>query len=226
MGKDTTYVAIIGDMRKSKELLNRAEVQEKLQQTLEEVNNHYSDHISSEFIITLGDEFQGVLTHIDVLFDIIEYIELGMNEYSAIRFGIGVGKIVTSMNKKAAIGADGPAYHRARDMLAMIKNEERSNKGMILHMMIFLDTKQVVFDMLTAYLGMISWMKESWTDRQKVAVYTMSLEGGRQIQVAKKIGIHQTSLQRRLSAAGYYNYIAAKRALVSMLTQQVVSDAK
>lgn len=55
------YIAIIGDMKESKKIENRNEVQKKLKQVLEEINEKYDNDISSKFIITLGDEFQGLL---------------------------------------------------------------------------------------------------------------------------------------------------------------------
>ncbi len=221
MEKDSaTYIAIIGDIRQSKTLPDRAGVQKRLRQSLEEVNKKYSEHIASRFVITLGDEFQGVLTHVDPLFNILEHLELDLTGHASLRFGIGIGKIVTAIDRDAAIGADGPAYYRARDMIDMIKKEETSNKGITLHMMISLDADPVVSDMITAYLGMLSWIKESWTDRQRIAVYTMSLEGEHQVIAARKLGIHQSSLQRRVAAAGYYTYAAAKRSLTAFLMKK------
>ena len=63
-----SFVAIIGDMKDSRHLENRKEVQTHLQKILNQVNKKYEKDIASRFLITLGDEFQGLLyTGKDVL---------------------------------------------------------------------------------------------------------------------------------------------------------------
>ena len=55
------YIAIIGDIKNSKELEDRKNIQVKLKTVLNEVNEKYKLVISAKFMITLGDEFQGLL---------------------------------------------------------------------------------------------------------------------------------------------------------------------
>ena len=55
------YVAIIGDIIDSKKIKNRNEVQQKLKHVLSKINQSYDDIIAANFIISLGDEFQGLL---------------------------------------------------------------------------------------------------------------------------------------------------------------------
>ena len=57
------YIAIIGDIKGSKKLDNRNEVQKKLTSVLDDINKKYKDDIYSKFTITLGDEFQGLLCY-------------------------------------------------------------------------------------------------------------------------------------------------------------------
>ena len=52
------YYAIIGDIKNSKDIENRYEVQEQLNHILNNVNLNYKDSIKANFLITLGDEFQ------------------------------------------------------------------------------------------------------------------------------------------------------------------------
>ena len=55
------YIAIIGDIKKSKKIKEREIFQNQLNSILKKVNQLYSSSISSKFTITLGDEFQGLL---------------------------------------------------------------------------------------------------------------------------------------------------------------------
>ena len=54
-----SYIAIIGDIKKSKKLNNRNTVQNVFKKVLNNINEKYSKDISSKFMITLGDEFPG-----------------------------------------------------------------------------------------------------------------------------------------------------------------------
>ena len=55
------YIVIIGDIINSRELEHRNEVQERLKRTLQDINERYNADIAASFMITLGDEFQGLL---------------------------------------------------------------------------------------------------------------------------------------------------------------------
>ena len=91
------YTAIIGDIKGSKKLNNRKEVQRKLSKILGEINSKYESDIASTFSITLGDEFQGLLRSPRYTLEIVKYIQTKM--YPVIfRIGIGLGDNLYIMN--------------------------------------------------------------------------------------------------------------------------------
>lgn len=92
------YFAVIGDIIDSKKIDNRYQVQKTLETCLNDLNNEYQAVLVSKFSITLGDEFQGLLSLDAPLFQIIDRINLAMQPYQ-VRFGIGVGKILTDINR-------------------------------------------------------------------------------------------------------------------------------
>jgi len=94
---DKPYVAIIGDIIGSRNIENRNEVQNKLKDVLNHVNNKYAEDISAKFTITLGDEFQGLLSAGRYVMDIIQFIERKMYPVK-MRFGVGIGKITTDIH--------------------------------------------------------------------------------------------------------------------------------
>ena len=77
--KNLVYIAIIGDIKDSKKIDQRSQVQNKLRLVLEEVNEKYDSEIASKFTITLGDEFQGLLSRGANTMDIITEIEMKMH---------------------------------------------------------------------------------------------------------------------------------------------------
>ena len=113
---NNSYIAIIGDMKNSKIMNDRNSVQNELKKILNNVNEKYSKDISARFMITLGDEFQGLLHDGAHVMQIIEEIQSEMHPVE-IRFGIGIGPITTEINYEMAIGADGPGYYKARQAI-------------------------------------------------------------------------------------------------------------
>ena len=117
------YCAIIGDIVDSKKIKNRAEIQTKLENVLLAINKKYEIDIAANFVITLGDEFQGLLKLPKNLTRIIEQIKMELYPIK-LRFGAGIGEIYTEINPKIAIGADGPAYHNAREAIEIIQKNK------------------------------------------------------------------------------------------------------
>lgn len=126
-GISDNYIAIIGDIKDSKKIKNRSQIQKKLDTALKYVNEAYSADISAKFIITLGDEFQGLLESNKHILDIVKYIQREMYPVR-LRFGIGFGEISTNIFPEAAIGAGGPAYYAAREMIEKLREQEKKLK--------------------------------------------------------------------------------------------------
>ena len=110
------YVAIIGDLVRSRQIRDRNAVQCQLQAALDQVNKKYADQIAANFLITLGDEFQGILQEPGCLMPILSDIADAIRPVQ-VRFGVGIGELTTEVNRNAAIGADGPAFYRARSAI-------------------------------------------------------------------------------------------------------------
>lgn len=113
------YLALIGDIVDSKALPRRAEFQEKLAETLKRVSAR-NPALVSPYTLTLGDEFQAVYKSADRLFADIFEILTAIHPAQA-RFAIGVGELSTPINRKQALGMDGPAFHRAREAITDLK---------------------------------------------------------------------------------------------------------
>ena len=128
--KEAPLIALIGDIRKSKQLKNRKEVQDKLRDVLEDINVKYESDIAAKFVITLGDEFQGLLFNEKNMLHIIQEIKMRLYPVE-LRYGIGIGKIVTDINSEMALGADGPGYYNARNAMETVQQNEKRNKAIL-----------------------------------------------------------------------------------------------
>ncbi|MEW6061835.1 MAG: SatD family protein [Bacteroidota bacterium] len=118
------YCVIIGDIDKSRTLQRRARIQEKFKEAVAAINKEFKNDIASKFLITLGDEFQGVLlTPLHNYQLICRFQEL--IEPVSFTFGVGIGTLATPLNTKEAIGMDGECFYRARNAIQQAKKEKK-----------------------------------------------------------------------------------------------------
>ncbi len=205
----TPYIAIIGDIKDSKKLENRNMIQNQLKQVFEMINETYCADISSKFLITLGDEFQGLLHNGANALTIIHEIEGKMFPVK-IRFGIGVGEITTDIDKDTPLGADGPAYYNARIAIEGLKADEKKNMSISSDIRIEIDKENydsarfmnTIFSLLTA-------IKNSWTVRQREIIFDMMKHQDSQVEAAKRFNIRQSSIHKNLTKGNYYTFCDA-----------------
>lgn len=200
------YIAVIGDIKGSKKIDNRSEVQRNLKKVLEEINKKYKNDISSKFILTLGDEFQGLLCNGINIMNILTEIERKMYPVR-IRFGVGIGRITTDVNKEMALGADGPAYYKARDAIEYIKNNEKKKQAIATDIRFEVESdNQATTMMINKILALMKAIEESWSDRQREIIWDMLEHQDSQIDVAKRMNIQQPAVQKSFSKSKYYAY--------------------
>jgi hypothetical protein len=203
------YFAIIGDIVNSKTLEERKLIQKQLNAILNQINIDFDEIIASKFIITLGDEFQGLLSSSQNIIQIIDQIQFKLFP-TALRFGIGIGNIDTEINKNMAIGSDGPAYHFARNMITQIKMQEKGKMYGSTNILFYSKKNRDILSLVNTNLQLCSFLERNWTDKQRQLIKKMVLKEPSQKEAAKDLGIVQSSVQRRLKSAGYYDYIHAK----------------
>lgn len=201
--KRDVYVAIIGDVIDSKKIVDRRKVQNKLEDVLKNINNRYKTQIASKFTITLGDEFQGLLFDVKVILKIIHDISFEMYPIQ-IRFGIGVGGMSTEIYQEQALGADGPAYHQARNAIEYVKKNQESNARYHTNIAFFPNDKENS-QLLNLCLTSYSLFFNRWSEAQFHTVKLMQ-QSKRQIDVAHDLDITQQAVVKRLQKAGYYNF--------------------
>ena len=201
-----SFVAVIGDIKDSRHLENRKEVQVHLQEILDRLNEKYKDHIVSIFLITLGDEFQGLLRSGEHILDMVNEIRMEMYPVR-LRFGIGFGQITTDIKSEMALGADGPGYYRAREAVELLKEREKKNRPVLAELCLRLDEKDQEKEVLLNTVFDLMYVVESgWTERQRETIWDMLLYGDGQQNTARRLSISQPTVQKALAAGSYYTY--------------------
>lgn len=215
--KFTPYIAVIGDIVESKKIKERKAVQQKLGVVLHEINIQYAGDVASRFMITLGDEFQGLLQAGTHIMEIIERIERQMHP-TRMRFGIGVGEITTDIDPKLPLGADGPAYYNARKMINELKAAEKQKMASKLNMKIEIEEYADIAELINAILSLNTVLKEKWTDKQREVINAYLTDAGTQMEVAQRLGIHQSNVQKALSNSNFYTYQRAVGTVTKILS--------
>ncbi len=202
--EEKPFIAIIGDIRNSRELVPRKEIQDKLNEVLKQINIKYKKDIESKFVITLGDEFQGLLSKGDRVLQMIQDIRVGLYPVEA-RFGIGIGEITTDINTEMALGADGPGYYRARDAVEIVKVNEKKNRRVATD--IYLKSNNEKQNLLiNTIFELIRAIEQEWTERQREVIWNLLQYQDGQQKTAMRMGITQSTVHKVLAKGNYYVY--------------------
>ncbi len=216
-------VSIIGDLVKSRDMVDRLDVHSKLSKVLDEVNEKFDQELSKYFQITLGDEFQGLLNSPVCILDILYYIKSRMHPV-IIRFGIGAGEIsFTDDNKMSALGSEGEAWWFARDAI----KELESNKYKDDKYNIRIKMNSKIDSSINSFFELFSEIESNWTTRQWDIFSYIITNYGLEVdftknELADKLRIKPSTLSNHLSAIGYNPYVNAINALKKLLNINIL----
>jgi len=217
MSKD--YCAIIGDIIGSKYIKERDQTQTVLSKILDNINKKYEGELAAKFIITLGDEFQGLMKTTEHLIDIIDEIKFGLFPIR-IRFGVGIGEMYTKIDPNQALGADGPAFYVARQAIKDLKLGENKNERTDADTLIYSASESKYnkdcerLPLVNAALATCRFIEKNWTEKQREVIsYMRTNPQLTQYDIAQTIGIGQSGVYKRLKASGFYTYDLTKKAI-------------
>ena len=198
---DRSFVAIIGDIRGSRSLTQRREIQENLGIILQEINEGFEADIAAKFLITL------------------EKIKMSLYPVT-FRFGIGMGRITTDIYPEMALGADGPAFYRARSAIELLKENESKKKAVLSDLSFRFEEKNSTTERLlnTAFTLLYS-LEHTWTDRQREIITDQLFHQDGQKASALRLGITQSAVHKALSAGSYYTYEKALKEITSVMEE-------
>jgi len=204
------YCVVIGDISKSKELRDRAGIQERFKAAIEEINQRFTDSIVSKFLVTIGDEFQGVLNDAAKSYDIIVAMRELLYPVEFV-FGVGVGTITTEIAPEA-IGMDGPAFYNARVAL-----EEGKGGGYEVR---YRGVGESFDYLINAMLVLIEALKRNWTEHQ-FKVISIYRETSNQAEVARRLKVSRSAISQILAAAGWDAIAVGEDAVKKLLSTGV-----
>lgn len=185
------YIAIIGDLEGSKEL-NRAD-RKRTQAKLEELfkkKEFISQGVVSPYTITLGDEFQALYESAGYLFNHIWMTTAAVHPVM-IRWSVGTGEMDTPINKKQSLGMDGPAFHKSRSGIDILKKQKELFR---------IDTGQELLDsIVNSSLKILSGNLRTW-NRNRFLILEKLCGGAEVKQIAADLKLSDVAVYKNIHA--------------------------
>ncbi|MGH2621881.1 MAG: SatD family protein [Anaerolineales bacterium] len=192
------YLAVIGDIVGSKTISNRGAFQRRLARAITSANKSFAQTIASRFVLTVGDEFQGLLAREEQIVAILASLRSAIHPVE-LRFGIGVGRINTPLRPEA-LGMDGPCFHYGRGAL-----ERAAARGTPVE--VEAGTLQEPFSI---YALLYSALRGRWTQRQR-QVIDLAMSGMEGKRIASRLSISPPAVTQHLAAARWKEIEEATR---------------
>lgn len=218
------YLALIADVIDSKMVQERFDLQKQVEKTLQKMNELFGDYLVSRFTLTLGDEFQALLKVGAPIFQIIDTLRSELTP-TQLRFGIGLGEIVTAIDPLQSVGADGPAYWNARAAINFVHQKNDYGNTQIY----FSSGKENQDFFVNALIASGEAIRSSWRDSQeeillnllKRSVYSESFS---QQDLAQSLSINPSALSKRLKSSSIRVYLRGRAAALASIQSTVKGE--
>jgi len=219
------YLALIADVIDSKMVQERFDLQKQLEKTLQTMNELFGDFLASYFTLTLGDEFQALLKVDAPVFQMIDTLRSLLTP-TQLRFGIGVGEIVTDIDPLQSIGADGPAYWNARAAINLVHQKNDYGNTQIY----FSSGKEKQDFFVNALIASGEAIRSGWRGSQeeilldllKRCVYS---ENFSQQDLAQSLAINPSALSKRLKSSSIRVYLRGRAAALASIQSLAKGEA-
>lgn len=186
-------IVLIADIVSSKKINERNELQKNLNAEIRKINRK-SASVLSPMTITLGDEFQCVYSDAGEIFQHIWRI-LSACYPERIRFSYGIGTITTAINRKQAIGMDGPAFYEARNGLITLKQKNH------LFNLVYQEGNSEIVDLIRNTLYLLSYNITGW-NKNRIKIMNM-LSGEMPVKfIADKLKISEQAVYKNITSGG------------------------
>lgn len=181
---------ILGDVISSRKIDDRDGFRKNIERACQAVTSRYSEDIYTDFKILKGiDEFGGVLYSITNVYNIISTI-LNLLYPESVRFVLVLDYIDTGLETGDVARMDGPAFHRAADMINNLKK-----LNLKFHMSV---GDEVVDSAISGEINLILIIKSNWSATQFRAVQEYEKDKS-QSEVAEILGVTQQAVSKALT---------------------------
>ncbi|HOX25408.1 MAG TPA: SatD family protein [Candidatus Krumholzibacteria bacterium] len=204
------YLALSGDLRKSRHLRDRAAVQERLETALHQANRRFTGSLAVPLGVVQGDAFQALIAEPAVTIALLVALEQDLQP-ARFRVGLGWGPLTTPLRASTA-SMDGPAFHLAS---AALESARTDDAWLAIRGVAPADAEAV--DGVAALLGAVRF---AWSVAQSRAVAARRLHSTSKA-AAESAGVSPSAISRALKAAHYPAVLRAEAVLAGLLQAAV-----
>ncbi len=204
------YVAMIGDIVSSRGLppAKRQVAQRDFTTLMKNLNARYAKKVLSKFVITLGDEFQAILSDPTVIPDVVWDVQRDF-PYST-RLGFGYGTLITAV-PEYAINLDGPALHLARAAIDLAR--KRKIQGGV-----FYGFGESLDRVLGGIARLLEFHRQTRSEQQ-LKVMDLLRIGKTQLEIAREFKVTPQAISDQARAAGWDAYRDGEGSMRAALEQ-------
>lgn len=181
------FGVITADLVESRARLDRESAQKRLARLVRVLNSDFEKAVRVPFMITLGDEIQGLIRHVPEIPRLIIAVH-DIFPPREITVGVGVGRVTTGFSRRVT-EMDGPVFVRARQAIEAAKKSSREvvvNSGSANH-----------DGVINGIYSLIGGIKRGWTSEQWMrANLYRTLETVE--KVAEHLGVAKQSVSKSL----------------------------
>lgn len=196
---------VVGDVVGSRNIDDRDAFSRLLDDALATANHRYADSVRADVVTVKGvDEVAGVLDHPRDVYGVVKTVHDEIHPHQ-VRFGVAHGAIDVNPDGTDVTTMDGPAFHRANELLEWV---ERRNSLFALD-----GVHPRVDDLVSATVNLVLTLREDWTDREFEAVRARERTASQQ-EAADRLGVTQQTVSDRLQRA-HWNRVTEAEAVVT-----------
>jgi hypothetical protein len=191
--KQSTYAVLMGDIVGSERAPSPRAIHKTFNKVVANANELRRQHIASPLTITLGDEFQGLLTALVHAWDTAVALRLELLSAGIpCRFVVGVATLKTPLNRKEAWNMMGTGLSAARNKL----NDKRTASAYRFSL-----PDAPVEELLLDTVGdALTQVEVAWTPTQLEYYSKVRAATRGNAEVARKLGVSARSLYKVLHA--------------------------
>lgn len=185
------YAAFIADVAGSRKLTDRAGLQRRLRQLLDQLSAEHQGALTGRLVLLRGDEIQGLLSRPSAVVGLLSTLATEIFPHR-LHCGVGYGPVTTDLLPDPA-QMDGPCFYSAR---AALDRAERTDSWMVAE-----GFGSPQDQTLTTIFALMHAIRGSWTGRQNEIAHLART--AQQKEVASKLGVSPSVVSESLKASSF-----------------------